>query len=265
MPLFEGHLLKMKNELATPVQYHLNSVEGNTLHLNPYIGKWVKLTFLEEIHCINCGNLTKKSFSQGHCYPCMTRLASCDMCIMKPETCHFAAGTCREPEWAETHCMIPHTVYLANSSGVKVGITRNNQVPTRWMDQGAISALPIASVPTRLDSGLLETHFKDFVSDKTNWRKMLKNDVEEIDLYEVRDQLFEEWPDHLDAEPLEMEEMVEIEYPVEKYPEKIKSFNLDKNPIVEGKLEGIKGQYLLLDTGVINLRKYTGYKITFES
>lgn len=265
MALFEGHLLKMKNELGSPVQYHLNSVEGQTFHLNPIIGQKIKLTFQGQIHCINCNTLTKKSFAQGHCYRCMSTLASCDMCIMKPETCHFAQGTCREPQWAESHCMIPHTVYLANSSGVKVGITRNNQVPTRWIDQGAIAALPIASVPTRLDSGLLETHFKDFVSDKTNWRKMLKNEVEEIDLYEVRDQLFESWPDHLNAEPLEMEEMVEIEYPVEQYPTKIKSSNLDKDPHVEGILQGIKGQYLLLDSGVINLRKYSGYHITFDS
>jgi hypothetical protein len=184
---------------------------------------------------------------------------------MKPETCHFDQGTCREPNWAETHCLTPHTVYLANSSGVKVGITRNNQVPTRWIDQGAVAALPIAEVPTRKDSGLLETYFKDFVSDKTNWRKMLKNDIEDIDLYEVRDQLFEDWPDHLNAEPLEMEEVVDIHYPVKEYPTQIKSFNLDKDPHVRGTLKGIKGQYLIFDSGVINLRKYTGYKLKFTT
>ena len=262
---FEGHLLKMKTELQSPVQYQLDSTEGHCLALNQFIGKKVKLLFLDEIKCIACGNKIKKSFAQGHCYPCMSRLASCDMCIMKPETCHHAQGTCRDEEWAEKNCMVGHTVYLANSSGVKVGITRNTQVPTRWIDQGAVAALPIAQVPTRLDSGLVEMHFKDFVADKTNWRKMLKNEVEEIDLYEVRDQLFESWPDHLNAEPLEMAEMIEINYPVNEYPDKIKSFNLDKEPLVEGILQGIKGQYLLLNNGVINLRKYQGYHITFKA
>ncbi len=81
----------------------------------------------------------------------------------------------------------------------------------------------------------------------------------------MRDQLFESWPDHLNAEPLEMADMIEINYPVNEYPDKIKSFNLDKEPLVEGILNGIKGQYLLLNNGVINLRKYQGYHITFKA
>jgi hypothetical protein len=65
---------------------------------------------------------------------------------MKPETCHYHLGTCREPDWAQNHCFRPHIVYLANSSGVKVGITRKTQIPTRWLDQGASQALPIFEV-----------------------------------------------------------------------------------------------------------------------
>ena len=54
-------------------------------------------------------------------------------------------------------------------------------------------------------------------------------------------------------------------YPVEQYPEKVKSHNLDKTPVIRGKLQGIKGQYLILDTGVINIRKYSGYELRIRA
>jgi hypothetical protein len=202
------------------------------------------------------------------------RLAECDMCIVKPETCHYDAGTCREPEWGLQHCMQPHYVYLANSSGIKVGITRGSQIPTRWIDQGASQALPIFRVASRYQSGLLEVIIKQHVSDRTDWRKMLKGDAEPLDLAAMRDQLAEQCSkpvaelqsrfgaeniDFLPAEP-----MAEIKYPVEQYPEKVKSLNLDKSPLVEGVLTGIKGQYLILDSGVINIRKYSGYKLEVD-
>jgi hypothetical protein len=201
----------------------------------------------------------------------MTKLAQCDICIMSPERCHYDAGTCREPEWGEKFCMTDHVVYLANSSGIKVGITRATQLPTRWLDQGASQALPIVRVSTRQQSGFVEDLFRSQVADKTNWRALLKGDAVSVDLAQVRDQLFESCAEGLhslqerfglqaiqtitDVEPLE------IRYPVEQYPAKIVSFNLDKNPIAEGTLLGIKGQYLIFDTGVINIRKYTAYQL----
>ena len=57
---------------------------------------------------------------------------------------------------------------------------------------------------------------------------------------------------------------MDIHFPVDSYPVKIKSFNFDKNPEVSGVLHGIKGQYLLLDIGVINIRKFTGYEVAFS-
>ncbi len=185
-----GNILKMQTTLNDQkgdkkkndtVQYVL-PIGENLLAMNEHIGETIKLSYKNEIHCISCGRKTNKSFAQGHCYPCFRRLASCDMCIMKPETCHFAEGTCREPEWGEANCFIPHYVYLANSSGIKVGITRGTQIPTRWMDQGAAQALPVFQVATRLQSGLLEVALKEFVSDRTDWRKMLKSDAEPQDL-----------------------------------------------------------------------------------
>ncbi len=258
----------MKVTLDSPVSYQL-PISDQFIDMNALIGRQITLKFQGLINCIHCGRKTKKSFSQGYCYPCMTKLAQCDSCIMSPEKCHFAAGTCREPEWAESNCMVDHIVYLANSSGLKVGITRGSQVPTRWIDQGAVQALPLFRVKTRLLSGLVEVIFKSHVADKTNWRKMLKNEVDEMDLFAERDRLFElsdnelsdlmGTQDLLAVQKIDDAKVTEIDFPVIEYPVKVTSFNLDKTPEVSGKLMGIKGQYLILDGGVINLRKYTGY------
>lgn len=275
-----GTLQKMHNVLAgepqesgpDTVAYAL-PLGDDRVPLNPLIGSPIQLRFTGQIFCSHCGKKTKKSFSQGHCYPCFKKLASCDMCIMKPELCHYDAGTCREPEWGEAFCHQPHYVYLANSSGIKVGITRGTQIPTRWMDQGAIQALPIMKVSTRQLSGLVEVTLGEHVADKTNWRKMLKNDVEDIDLCDIRDALFTTCAEPLAAlkaqygeEAMEWldESPIDITYPVKVYPTKVTSFNFDKNPLVEGTLMGIKGQYLMLDTGVINIRKFSSYEVELQ-
>ncbi len=268
-----GGLAKMVTELGETVQYHL-PVGEQLIGLNDYIGKSIKLRYEGTIHCVACGRKTKKSYSQGHCYPCSQSLARCDLCIMKPETCHYAAGTCREPEWGEANCMQEHYVYLANTSGLKVGITRGSQIPTRWMDQGATQALPIFRVATRLISGLVEVICKNHVADRTDWRRMLKGDGAPINLVERRDELLALCEAELQALHAEQgegaiaalpdAEEVSIHYPVNDYPAKVTALNLDKNPEVEGVLKGIKGQYLILDSGVLNVRKYGGYDVTVE-
>jgi hypothetical protein len=256
-------MITAPGEAGGPVLYRLPVGDGS-IAINPLLGQPVRFRHTGRILCIHCGKPTKTSFSQGYCFPCSQSLAQCDMCIVRPETCHFHLGTCREPAWGEAHCMIDHTVYLANSSGLKVGITRSHQMRTRWMDQGAIQALPIARVRNRRDSGLVETALARHVPDKTNWRAMLKGDAEPIDLKAQRDALFAAWGADLPGERVHEEE-IRIAYPVLRYPAKISSFNLDKNPEVQGTLLGVKGQYLLFDTGVINMRKYAGYEIVWET
>ncbi|MCY4265582.1 MAG: DUF2797 domain-containing protein [Gammaproteobacteria bacterium] len=223
------------------------------------------------IFCINCGRKTDKSFNQGYCYPCFRRLARCDSCILHPEQCHFDQGTCREPVWGERHCLQDHIIYLANTSALKVGITRASQVPTRWIDQGATQALAIIRVRNRLQSGVLEVMFKRHVSDKTNWRNMLKGEPDKIDLITERDNLTElcyeeiadlrEQFDFFAISMIKGIDPVNIRYPVKVYPEKITSFNFDKNSRIEGMLLGIKGQYLIFDSGVINIRRFSGYEV----
>ena len=269
-----GHLQKMRTELSAPVQYQL-PVGEQLIDVNALLGKPLKMTYNGEISCIHCARKTKKSFNQGYCYPCFKKLAQCDSCIVSPEKCHYFEGTCREPSWGDDHCMQDHFVYLANSSGVKVGITRGSQIPTRWMDQGAIEALPIFRVSNRLQSGLIEVIFKQHVADKTNWRRMLKGEVDSMDLQVERDRLLEACAGEI--QQLQQEQgiqaiqaitdadQVSINYPVLEHPSKISSLNFDKNPVVEGTLMGIKGQYLLLDTGVINIRKFSAYHVELTS
>ena len=272
--LASGHLAKMKVEHALPVQYQL-PLDDHLIDMTSLIGKVVRLEHSGDIHCQHCGRKTSKSFNQGYCFPCFKSLAQCDSCILSPEKCHYDAGTCREPDWADRHCMVDHIVYLANSSGPKVGITRESQVPTRWIDQGATQALPIFRVATRQQSGFVEDLLRQQVPDRTNWRKLLKGEDVSIDLVALRDEIFDHaWPEVVKLqnrfglqaiEALEDAEMYEFEYPVERYLSKATTHNLDKNPRVEGRLQGIRGQYLLLDTGAINIRKYSAYQVQLSA
>lgn len=269
----EGNLSKLFGQLAQPIEYAL-VLNNQRYALNEHIGKLIKLTFTGQINCTACQRRIKKTYNQGFCFPCSQKLAVCDMCILKPSLCHYEQGTCREPEWGQANCFIPHMVYLANSSGVKVGITRETQIPTRWIDQGAIAALPILKVQSRYQSGLIESTFAREVSDKTNWRKMLTNQVPNIDLVSVKEELLSKVRDEIneissqfkpgDIAFLETNDITELTFPVHQYPSKVSSFNFDKTPEIQATLEGIKGQYLIFDTGVINIRKFTGYFVQFE-
>lgn len=275
MTEIQGRLSKMLTHLSPEhsTAHYQMVLDDHPLEMNPLIGQQICLSFLGQINCQACNRLTKKSYSGGFCFPCAQTLAQCDLCIMKPETCHYDAGTCREPEWGEHFCMQDHFVYLANSAAIKVGITRHSQVPTRWIDQGATQALPIFRVKTRYQSGVVEVMFKAHVSDRTDWRKMLKGQHNApVDLAAKRDQLMAECADQIVAlqqrfgddaiTPLSNETTVEINYPVQQYPEKVKSLNFDKTPVISGCLQGIKGQYLIMDTGVLNIRKFSAYHIS---
>ncbi|MFL2530898.1 MAG: DUF2797 domain-containing protein [Porticoccaceae bacterium] len=269
-----GHLAKMQVELSEQVQYLL-PLDDHRQPLNILLGKPIRLEYLGDIHCTHCGRRSKKSFSQGYCYPCFIKLPQCDTCIMSPEKCHYEQGTCRDPSWGEQYCFTDHYVYLANSSGVKVGITRGSQVPTRWIDQGATQAMPIFRVKSRYQAGLIEDCLREHIADRTHWQRMLKGNSEAVDLEQIRDEIIAKSESGLSEieqkfgllaiQRLYHQKVVDINFPVLEFPEKVKSLNLDKQPIVEGVLQGIKGQYLILDTGVINIRKFTAYNVQFSA
>lgn len=260
-----GTLSKMLSYPDLPVKYELALGEVR-FDLTSRVGSELRLTYTGKIFCQNCGKATKKSYSQGYCFPCTLKLAECDLCILKPETCHYDKGTCREPSWGEEHCMKPHVVYLANSSGLKVGITRRTQVPFRWIDQGATQALPILEVPKRLTSGLIEVIFKKHIADKTDWRKMLKGAAEELNLQEWKTKLLSMVEQDLKGHEYRVldEPEYRFQYPVQQYPEKVSSLGFDKTPEVKSKLLGIKGQYLIFEAGVLNVRSHSGYEVIIE-
>ena len=270
MEMLRSNLRKMIATDEQPVAYTL-PLGDERLPVNPLLGKTLRLVYSGRIQCVGCGQLTKKSFNQGFCFRCFSTLAQCDLCVVKPELCHFAKGTCREPEWGQTHCMQPHYVYLANASGLKVGITRGNQIPTRWLDQGAVQALPVMLVQTRHHAGLVEVIFKKHISDRTDWRKMLKGAPETQDLAAQREDLFSRCEKDLASVSeggvensltrLAKEAVRTFVYPVLTYPTRVTALNLDKTPTVEGTLLGVKGQYLIFDTGVLNVRKFAGYNV----
>ena len=262
---YQGNLKKMKTELSNPVSYKL--VLGNdTIDMNALIGQKIKLNYEGVINCKICGRKTKKSFGEGFCYPDFMNHPANSPCIIRPELCEGHLGIGRDPEWETANHVQPHVVYLALSSGLKVGVTREQQIPTRWIDQGAWKAIRLAETENRNQAGLIEVAMKDHLSDKTHWQKMLKNVLAtEVNLLSEKKRIRALLPEDLKDFASDNNEIIEINYPVEAYPEKVKSMNLDKLPQLEGVLQGIKGQYLILDGGrVMNVRKHTGYLVDLE-
>ena len=236
------------------------------VHMNKLIGKYILLKWEKQINCISCGRNTNKSFAQGFCYPCFINAPETSECIFRPQLCQAHEGIARDMEWAERHCLQDHFVYLAISSGVKVGVTRSEQIPTRWIDQGAWQAIKLAQTPNRYTAGLIEVTLKAHISDRTHWQRMLKNDIIEADLLQKKGELLETLPEDLRQYVIsEDEDVTTIHFPMNDYPQKIKSIGFDKTPEIEGVLKGIKGQYLYFEEGrVLNIRKHTGYIISFE-
>jgi hypothetical protein len=246
------------------VDYHLPLMTGDQVHMNAYIGGHLNIEYLEQIHCIYCGCLTSKSYSGGSCYSCLQKLPQMDMCQVKPELCHFDRGTCRDSAWGEEHCFQPHVVYLARSSSVKVGITREKPTERRWMDQGAVEGMIIASVPDRKTSGLIETALAQHIDDKTDFRKMLRGEISDTDLMEVYEDIVDHVPMSLQDHLVDDLSSVKIAYPLAEPPQKIKTVSLDKQKNVGGVLKGIKGQYLIFEDFVFNCRAHSGYDVSIS-
>ncbi len=261
-----GNIRKMEAFPEKVIQYSL-PLGRELISMNKLIGTPIIMEYLGQIHCIKCGRETRKSFAQGYCYPCFSSAPETEECVLRPELCRAHEGVARDMEYAKKHCLSGQVVYLSLTSGIKVGVTRSSQVPTRWIDQGAILALEFARTPNRYSAGLLEVALKDHIADKTNWRKMLSgSDQGDADLLKEKQRLSVLVPPELALYITDDMQQMELEYPVSEYPKKIKSLNFDKDPIVSGVLMGIKGQYLMLDQDrVINMRKFGGYLIRFQT
>jgi Protein of unknown function (DUF2797) len=262
---YTGNIRKMEALPEKVIQYFL-PLGDQKIEMNPLLGTHINMEYLGHIHCIRCGRETRKSFAQGYCYPCFTSAPETEECVLRPELCRAHEGVARDMEYAKKHCLSEQVVYLSLTSGLKVGVTRGSQVPTRWIDQGAIQVLEFARTPNRYTAGLLEVAMKAHIADKTNWRKMLSgSDPGDLDLRGEKKRLAPLVPAELASYLVKDDHLLTLEYPVNQYPEKIRSLNFDKEPVVSGILTGIKGQYLMLDQNrVINMRKFGGYKIRFS-
>ena len=240
-----------------PVVYRLDT-DGESLH--EWLGRRVTLRATGRIICSACGNTTRKSYGGGHCYRCFKTLARCDLCVMAPQRCHYAAGTCREPQWGEDFCMQPHWVYLSNVTGLKVGITRRGLERGRWVDQGAVQGRLLARTKSRHAAGLLEVDIAQNVSDRGQWRQMVSTTPTPLDLNAAAQELAARYAtQHPEAEFLAASEVQQITYPVTHWPPPNR-LNFRQAPIHEGVLCGIKGQFLLFEHGVFNVREHTGYE-----
>jgi hypothetical protein len=260
-----GDLKKMGVKFASPVEYFLD-LDGHEVFLNDHLGQNINIKYNQIIHCAKCGSETKKSFGQGFCYPCFISIPETEECVLRPELCRAHEGIARDMEFARSHCLIDHYVYLAISSGLKVGVTRNTQIPIRWIDQGASSAVILAKTPNRFSAGSIEVALKQVMADKTNWRNMLKNVVEDsYDLSEEKGKAEELLPFDMRDYFSDDDTVWNIHYPVLRFPQKVKSLNLSKTPSYHGILTGIKGQYLIFDDDtVFNIRNNTGYNVTID-
>ncbi len=258
--IYTGVLKKMITENTSPVQYYLD-MGNDFLNMNQLLDRTIEISF-NKYQCLNCGE-NKKIFRQGFCYDCFYKMPQTGDWIMRPElsTAHLNKED-RDLDYEKAMQLQPHIVYLANSSNVKVGVTRKAQIPTRWIDQGAHEAIEIVEVPNRYLAGITEVALMEYVSDKTNWRKMLTNSVVEVDLKDERERLAQYIPKEAKQYYLQNNSETSIEFPVSEYPQKIKSLNLDKTPNYHGKLIGIKGQYLIFeDSTVFNVRNWEGYVV----
>ena len=253
----------MQTEFLSPIQYYL-VFEDSFLNVNQLIGKEIEISF-QGYQCLNCGK-QKKIFRQGYCYDCFMSSASVGDWIMKPElsTAHLDIED-RDLAYEKRVQLQPHIVYLALSSDVKVGVTRKTQVPTRWIDQGAIEAIPVVEVPNRYLAGITEVALKDHFTDKTSWQKMLKNNVPNVDLISERNSVLQWLPEEIKPYFAKEQALYKIDFPIESYPTKVNSLNLEKTPLYSGKMLGIKGQYLLFEDGtVFNIRSNEGIVVKME-
>lgn len=261
-------ILKKMTTALSPDHLALYSLQGDNemIDLNSLVGRELSIEFKGNIYCQHTGKKIKKSYAQGYSFESYMTLASLDSCLFNPELCHYDAGTCREPSWGESHCFIPHFIYLSLTSHLKVGVTRETNFPNRWIDQGASQGIKVFEAPNRKIAGLVEVELKKKYSDKTSWQAMVKNQVQQdIDLKKeaqkiVKSHQFED----LGVKVIENEDVLHLRYPCEDYPQKASQLNLDKTRHFQGKLLGIKGQYLLFEDKVFNVRRHQGYEVDLK-
>ena len=256
---------KMKVVNSSPVEYYFYFDES-WKSVNELIGKKLSFIWSGNVFCF-CGKKKKKFYRQNFCYDCFWSLPQASPSIFKPELCQAHLGIEeRDLAWEKKFQLQPHVVYISISSGVKVGVTRKNSVESRWIDQGAVEGIVIAETPNRYLAGKMEVFLKQFLADKTSWIKMLKGEIKSVDLIQKKQEIFSLVDNEFKPYLIEKNDLKKINYPLVNHPKKIKSISLEKQNIIEEKLVGIKGQYLIFESDyVFNMRKHTGFEVKFST
>jgi len=258
---YTGQISKMLSTISDTIQYSL-PIGNNTIELNQFINKKIQLQFEGQINCVECNSKIKKTFMQGYCYPCFLNSPKTSECIFKPHLCQAHEGISRDMKWSEQNCLTENIVYLSLTSNLKVGVTRYSQLPTRWIDQGAHHAIIFAKTPNRYLAGMIEVELSKFISDRTQWQRMIKGEFEFINLNQTKKKLetklSKKYHEYITSDT----KVLNLIFPIYSTMNKVKSINLHKTPEFKGVLTGIKGQYLIFDNmHVLNVRKYTGYSL----
>lgn len=271
---YSGNIRKMRASLDENGNVHYrmvlydNTEPGVEVSLNELIGEEIEIRFEDQINCVVTGKKIRKAYGEGMSWDAFKDSPYAVESIIRPELsqAHLGIGL-RDLEWEIKNHVTPHITYLSLTSGIKVGVTRKTQIPTRWIDQGAVEAIVLAETPYRQAAGLIEVALKGFVADKTNWRNMLKNVFTHSEgLVEAKKSVLDKIPEELKEFISPDDTITKINFPVISYPEKVKSLKLDKEALIVKRLMGIKGQYLLFDDDtVINIRSHSGYKITINN
>ena len=266
-----GNLRKMSTELVANVpQYTLNMKDVldplESIDINALIGKQIRMEYEGYFNSVLSGEKMNKAFGEGLTYKEFMESPQASPSIMRPELSQIHEGIAlRDYEWEVKHHLQPHVVYVSLTSNYKVGVTRDSNMPYRWIDQGATQAMVLAEVPYRQLAGQIEVSLKEHISDKTAWQRMLKGIIEvDKTIVEVRNEMAALVPSDLQHYISKTENFTEINYPVNQHPEKVKSLKLEKVNVIEDTLVGIKGQYLIFENGVTNIRSQAGARVTME-
>ena len=259
MSNFTGQISKLIPQLSEPIEYFL-PIGDKKISMNNYLDYKFEIYFSGNIFCINCNKKINKTFMQGYCYPCFLQSPQTSDCIFKPHLCRAHEGESRDMKWSEKNCLTATYVYLSLTSNLKVGVTRASHIPSRWIDQGAHYAIKLAKCPNRHIAGMIELEISKYISDRTQWRKMIQGVYTKMNLLEEKNKLLNSLSESFKIYKSKNNNIINFQYPGEGSPEKIKSINMEKLKNFNGILTGIKGQYLIFDNEyVLNVRKYTGY------
>ena len=238
-----------------------------TISLEPWIGKHVQVTFDGIIHCSETGKRIKKTYGDGLSYDAFMKSPLACPSIIRPELSRIHEGIAlRDEEWERANHLQPHVVYISQTSHLKVGVTRATNVPSRWVDQGAVGGIVLANAPYRQLAGEIEVALKSMMSDRTHWRAMLLEvNLDGEALLDAKEECLETLGLTYESFFEDSDEITALRYPVLTYLPKVTSSKLDKRPCISGRLVGIKGQYLMFEDGQVwNVRAHAGYRVSVE-